>query len=101
MRSRYAAYALGLVDYVVATTHPGGPQLEADEAAWRASLEAFCRGTRFETLEILEASEAGEEGWVTFRAGLSQGGADASFSERSRFLKVDGRWLYFSGERVG
>jgi len=101
MCSRYAAYALGLVDYVIETTHPGGPHFESDRARWAASLRAFCEGTRFRGLAVLSASADGDEGVVTFRAALRQGDADASFTERSRFLRVGGRWLYHSGERVG
>jgi SEC-C motif-containing protein len=100
MRSRYAAYALGLVEYVVETTDPAGPQW-SDDPGWREQIAAFCRGTRFTSLHILEApAPHGDEGFVTFRAGLSQGGQDASFTERSRFTRAGGRWRYHSGERL-
>ena len=101
MRSRYAAYALGDSAYIMATTHPDGPHFVADTAAWTAQLDAFSAATRFKGLRILECvgGEADDaEGWVTFRAELTQGGQDASFTERSRFEKVDGRWAYRSGE---
>ena len=95
MRSRYTAYALGEVDYVLETTHPEGPVWEADRAGWAGQVEAFCRGTTFEGLVVLAAeAPAGDVGHVTFRARLSQGGRDASFSERSEFRRLDGRWLY-------
>ena len=100
MRSRYAAYALGDAAYIQRTTHPGGPHWEPDAAAWARSILVFCRSTDFEALEVRAASEDGERGEVTFRAQLVQGGRDASFVERSRFLRVEGRWLYHSGERV-
>ena len=35
MRSRFAAYALGLVDHIVATTDPKGPQWQRHAASWR------------------------------------------------------------------
>jgi SEC-C motif domain protein len=101
MRSRYAAYALGLVDYVIDTTDPDGPRWEPDAAAWRASTEAFCRGTRFEGLRILGAGDDGDRGWVHFRAILSRGRQDVSFEERSTFVRRDGRWLYHDGGPVG
>lgn len=92
MRSRYAAYALGLVDYIVATSDP--PQ-DAE------GVRSFCEHTRFTGLRVLDAPEAIlDVGFVSFHAGLEQGGQDASFSERSRFERREGRWLYVAGERL-
>ena len=101
MRSRFAAYALGHTDYIMATTAPSGPQFQADTPAWVADIERFSRRTRFQGLTILDASAAdGPEATVTFRATLEQNGADASFTERSTFVRgSDGRWRYHSGMR--
>ena len=101
MRSRYAAYALGIAPYIIATTDPAGPMWEEDLPRWRASICAFSAEMRFQGLRITEETrsgdETGDEGYVTFTATLSQGPQDASFSERSRFTKVDGGWRYHSG----
>jgi SEC-C motif domain protein len=94
MRSRFSAYALHQVDYLLATTHPEGRHGTSPEA-----IVHFCTITDFEGLEILAASEEGERGVVKFRAALLQGGKDASFAERSVFFRVAGRWLYHSGKR--
>lgn len=102
MRSRYAAYARGLVDYIIATTDPAGPQWDPDTEGWRARILAFCQDTRFEGLRILDAPPPGtDEGFVTFEATLIQDGRNASFTERSRFVRVEGTWRYSSGENVG
>jgi len=99
MRSRYAAYALGLVDYVMATTDPHGPQWVQDPAAWRRQIDAFRVTMRFRGLEILDAPEPTDDiGFVTFRAALERDGADVSYTERSRFTREGGRWRYHSGE---
>lgn len=98
MRSRYCAYALGRVDYIVQTTDPEGPQHRADLAAWREEIRVFCERTRFEGLSVEEASEQGDEGTVRFLARLSTGGRDASFGETSRFRRISGRWLYYGAE---
>lgn len=102
MRSRYAAYAAGAARYIMETTDPLGPLHEADEAAWRAGIEAFSRGTSFDRLDVIEEADGAseDEAFVTFRAGLTQRGQDASFVERSRFVRRDGRWLYHSGQPV-
>jgi len=98
MRSRYCAYAMGLVDYILQTTDPAGPAFEHDTEAWRDQVQRFCAQTTFGGLTIQEQHETGDRGSVTFDATLSQQRQDVSFSERSQFTKVDGRWLYHGGE---
>lgn len=100
MRARYSAYATGAVEFVLATTDPQGPQFEPDRAAWARSVESFCSGTEFLGLEVLEAEAEGERGVVAFRVQLTQRGADASFGERSAFVRRDGAWLYHSGQPI-
>ena len=100
MRSRYTAYALGEVDYVLETTHPDGPQAERDREEWRRSVERFSRESTFEALEVLAHETQGDVAWVTFRAQVSDRGRDRSFVERSEFRRVDGRWLYFGAARA-
>ncbi len=100
MRSRYAAYALGLAAYVIDTTAPNGPRARADRDGWASEVLEFSGRTRFVGLEILGAGEDGDQGWVRFRAILTEAGADVSFEERSGFVRVGGRWLYASGSRV-
>ncbi len=97
MRSRFVAYSVGATAYLMATTHPQGPHFRADRAAWEVELRAFCRAMSFEGLQIHDHGEDGPQGFVDFTAQLSESGRDRSFRERSRFLKIEGRWLYFSG----
>jgi len=96
MKSRYAAYAAGVSDYILRTTHPDNPDYSTDRKSWKESIEVFSQGTDFLGLEI-EAYTAGEqEAFVTFTAILSSG----EMRERSRFLKEDGIWLYVEGEML-
>jgi len=90
MRSRYAAYALKLVDYVIATTHPDNPEQPLD----RAGLLEFCEHTEFAGLEILDFQEGAALSTVTFRPRLKQGDKELVYIEKSLFEKVDGKWLY-------
>ena len=101
MRSRYAAYALGLADYVIDTTAPNGPRARADRGAWANEVIDFAQRTRFVGLEIVGTGATGDEGWVHFRAILREGESDASFEERSGFVRTAGRWLYARGTREG
>ena len=98
MRSRYSAFALGLADYIMDTTHPDNHFYTEDREAWRKSIDQFSKKTRFENLEIIDFVDGDEEAFVTFKAHLIQGGRDASFQEKSRFLKVKGKWFYHSGK---
>lgn len=90
MRSRYSAYALGKVDYILATTHPDHPDSSLPLKQRQKQISLFCQSTQFTGLDILEAHES----TVTFRAHLLQQGKDISFTEKSEFAQVNGRWLY-------
>lgn len=95
MRSRYAAYASGKVGYIIQTTHPDSPLPPHNEVVWRKELQQFCRGTQFVGLQIMATEEIDRQtATVTFRAVLFQGGRDASFTERSLFARLRGRWFY-------
>jgi SEC-C motif-containing protein len=98
MRSRYCAYALGKIDYIIQTTHPDNPQIEKPIEVWKKRMQHFCDQTEFVGLQILSHEDGVETAYVTFRAGLIQNHQDASFTERSKFLKHEGRWKYFSRE---
>ena len=97
MRSRYAAYAQHLADYIMLTTHPANPGTMQNREEWSRQIRQFTNDTQFEGLEILAFEDGPLVAFVTFRAVLKQKGRDASFTEKSRFEKVEGRWLYHSG----
>lgn len=94
MRSRYAAYATGATHYLLATTWPDGPHWQADRENWLVELRHYCAQIQFVGLTILSTSGDGDRGVVEFRAGLLHGDRDASFTERSEFIRKDGRWFY-------
>jgi len=98
MRSRYCAYAMGLADYIMKTTHVKNPRYQKDQEKWKNEILLFSRGTVFEDLAILDFVDGQKEAFVTFKATLKQGDQDASFTEKSRFLKEDGQWLYVNYE---
>lgn len=93
MRSRYAAYALGDANYIIATTDPAGPMWEPDETTWRANIADFTSCT-FRGVDILEHDTDGDRGSVRFRARLERDGEDLTFEEHSDFVRTGGRWLY-------
>ncbi|HEX5624175.1 MAG TPA: YchJ family metal-binding protein [Sulfuricurvum sp.] len=94
MRSRYCAYALGLSDYIIQTTHCNHPDFTDDLVSWRASIDAFSQTTDFTELKIMEFIDGDDVAYVTFKAVLN----GHPFEEKSRFFKVGEKWLYESGE---
>ena len=94
MRSRYCAYALGLDDYIMQSTHCNNSDFTDDTLTWRSNIQAFCHETTFNGLKILEFIDGDDTAYVTFEAFLN----NQPFKEKSRFFKVNGKWLYESGE---
>ena len=85
MRTRYTAYALHYADYIIQTTHPYNPNQPT-----RESVMQFCITSKFQGLEIKDYDDT----TVTFTAYIN----NSSFTEKSTFAQVDGKWLYLSGE---
>ncbi len=96
MRSRYSAYVLGEIDYLVATQDPDThASLDVD------AIRAWSRDTEWHGLEIVDVDRGGPDddvGVVEFIArGVTRGSAFAQH-ERSRFRRIDSRWYYVDGE---
>ncbi len=92
MRSRYSAYALRNSKYIISTTHPDNTDFTNDIGQWEEGILGFCDNTNFEGLNIVEFIDGESEAYVKFDALLN----GSHFIEKSRFLKVDGKWLYES-----
>lgn len=98
MRSRFSAYALNLADYIIKTTHPASSQYGLDLEQWKQGIEGFSEQTEFKKLEILDHKDFEGFSTVTFVATIFQNGEDSSFTERSFFENIGGRWLYRHGQ---
>jgi SEC-C motif domain protein len=95
MRSRYTAYVVGDVDYVLNSVHPDSPG-QAD----RASTEAWSKAADWQGLEIIETMAGGEndeEGFVEFAAHFKLRNIPQKHHERAHFKRHKGKWLYFDG----
>ena len=96
MRSRYAAFALGLGEYLVATQaqQPGQESAEA--------LSAWARTVEWQGLKVLR-SERGQptdaRGTVEFEARYLDAGRVVVLHELSRFDRPKGRWRYLNGRQ--
>lgn len=104
MRSRYAAFALGLGEYLVDTLSDDHEDRAHPRRELALALSRSKDGHRFMGLEIVDApppADDATEAFVTFRARIFEKGKDQSFTERSRFVKnAIGAWRYASGDIV-
>jgi SEC-C motif-containing protein len=100
MRSRYAAFALGLGEYLVRTLTADHVDRAHDEAALVRELSRLRERQRFLGLRIDEARTDGDRGEVRFFARIFEKGQDCSFAERSSFRREEGAWRYAGGEAV-
>lgn len=96
MRSRYSAFAKGLVDYLINTRHPSEQHQDT-----RAAIQATINQCQWRGLTIHNAEQGREndlEGFVTFTARYEEAGVPGSLSERSFFKREGDRWFYVSGK---
>lgn len=96
MRSRYTAYTLARVDYILATYHPT-IALKQDAGG----IARWCREAKFLKLEILQTQAGGVNdnlGTVHFVATIIEGGKLGGINERSNFERYAGRWTYTTGK---
>jgi len=97
MRARYAAFAVGKIDYLIETVAP-----EARDGMERGSLEAWSRESEWHGLDIVETvdGKAGDQaGIVEFIAHFSRAGTREDHHERSRFRFDDAAqcWYFVDG----
>lgn len=89
MRSRYSAYVVGRIEYLLATWHPSTApgELELSPVKWLG-------------LDVRHAEETGDAGVVEFVARLRVNGRAQRMHEISSFVRKDGRWYYIDGQMV-
>lgn len=98
MRSRYAAFALGLGDYLVDTLAAAHPDRARPRPALVRDLGSTRATHRFMGLRVLFHQETGDEGEVLFHARIFVAGRDRSFVELSRFVREGSAWRYLAGD---
>ncbi len=87
MRSRYAAFALGKADYLLATWHASARPVE---------LELDPR-LHWLGLDVRRSAASGNEGEVEFVVRCKLNGKAGRMHEVSRFVREEGRWYYLDG----
>lgn len=91
MRSRYAAYALRQIDYLIATTVPAQQHLLN-----RAAIDAWSRDSEWLGLTVIQHKpKAGKRhAQVEFEARFLENGETRSHHELSAFVQIDRRWYF-------
>lgn len=90
MRSRYTAYTMDLIDYLLATWHP---------STRPASLDRGERDLKWLGLEVRQHTrQDADHETVAFVARSKLGGRAHRMHEISRFVREHGTWLYVDGQ---
>ena len=96
MRSRYSAFVVGDVDYLLNTHAPEyRPVNEREEIAqWSASVQWL----GLDVIECQNGGVADDTGYVEFVAHYREEGQNKQIREKSLFRKTQGVWFYVTGE---
>lgn len=96
MRSRYSAYGLQLVDYLLHTEHPSRQKPQS-----RALITATAQTLQWQGLKILATTQGqprDSTGMVEFVAWYQDGKKRGQLHERSQFIRENNRWWYVDGK---
>jgi len=93
MRSRYTAYAIGNVEYLLKSWHPAS---RPDDFV----LEEAIQWQGLEILATVAGGETDDTGEVEFVARYLVENRPGQLRERSDFRREDGLWYYVDGEEV-
>jgi SEC-C motif-containing protein len=92
MRSRYSAYVLGVIDYLVSSTLPV-QQAQLDRSAISAwSSQSQWLGLEVQSSQLLAGQPA--HALVSFIAHWQDEGGTQAQHERSAFVQVEQRWYF-------
>ena len=92
MRSRYSAYVLGRVEYLLDTTLPAQRDGLDREAIAQWSAQSTWLGLDVESAELIGGQP--EHAFVTFTARWHDAGGEHRHRERSAFVQHEGRWFF-------
>ncbi|MCQ9422575.1 YchJ family protein [Pseudomonas sp. LJDD11] len=92
MRSRYSAYVLSQVDYLLDTTLPAQQHALDRNAIAQWSARSTWLGLEVEDTEVLGGKP--EHAFVTFTARWHDEHGEHSHRERSAFVQNQGRWYF-------
>jgi SEC-C motif-containing protein len=92
MRSRYSAYVLGQIDYLLATTLPAQQPALDCEAIVHWSAQSTWLGLEVEAAQVFGGQP--EHAFVSFTARWHDLAGEHCHRERSSFVQNQGRWYF-------
>ena len=95
MRSRYSAYCIADVDYLMQSHHTSTRPIKD-----KSSILRWTKSVSWLGLQIISKKAGGptdNEGWVEFKATYLENGLLQCIHEHSYFVKEKGLWYYQSG----
>ena len=95
MRSRYTAFTLANIDYLMSSHHPKTRPIKE-----KKDILKWAESVKWLGLQILftnKGSVSDEEGVVKFKALFIENGIPQELIEESVFVKENGKWFYVSG----
>ena len=96
MRARYSAFATGVVEFIVATTHSTTrPEVNL------ADITEWSQTSTWHGLQIIATRDVDEnKTFVSFEAQFTQRGEDVSHREMSLFEREGGKWRFVTGDQL-
>ncbi len=95
MRSRYSAFCIKNIDYIIATT-----DLQVRFDFDRSGNEAWAQQAQFQKLEVINSEEIGNKSVVEFKAYFKIANEEHVHHEIGTFRRTDQVWFYRSGRVV-
>lgn len=92
MRSRYSAYVLGAIDYLISSTLPVQQTLLDRAAISEWSSQSQWLGLTVESSQVLAGNPA--HAFVTFTARWQDAAGEHAQRERSAFVQIAQRWYF-------
>lgn len=91
MRSRYTAYVVRNITYLLQSWHPSTRPADINPGS-------FPKWQGLHIIRTEAGSEGDDKGVVEFKATFLTGKGNGVLHEISRFVKENGRWFYVNGE---
>ncbi len=95
MRSRYTAFVLADVNYLMSTHHKSTRPVKD-----KKRMLKWTKSVQWMGLQIIKCTAGQEddtEGWVEFKATYIENGQPECIHENSYFVKEKGQWFYKDG----
>lgn len=99
MRSRYSAYSLVKVDYILKTTHPSTRRFHTAQAITQWAKSSLWQ--KLEIISTIKGTPKDSKGMVEFKAFyLDLGLQPHLHHEKSDFIRELGEWFFVDGKVV-